>query len=215
LFDRHRGGAIDIVVLVSSRMREVQVVKAVWPRWPEGAGMQRAVTQAEQRAVLRFLEVIVRDAFYMADLTSAFLKAHGFRARKSCAGSKQVSAEDTPQARRAKGFLLNLAAALRVASWDRAGFRPSLPADLPTWSEAVKNAVPPETPDIANNSVATTTDLPARVFRTWLQRFSRSSRATLNTDVLLSTKGVSEDDLLDALAELLWANRRLADVKEG
>ena len=54
-----------------------------------------------------------------------------------------------------------------------------------------------------------------KVFRTWLQRFSRSSRATLNADVLLPAKSVSKDELLDALADFLWANRHLADAKEA
>jgi hypothetical protein len=85
---------------------------------------------------------------------------------------------------------------------------------LLTAKEAFQSLLPPETSEDPENTPIVP-ELSMKVFRIWLQRFSRSSRATLNTDVLLSTKEVSEDDLLDGLADLLWANRHLADVKEG
>ena len=176
--------------------------------------MQPAVNDAEQRAVLKFLEAVIRDAHYMADLTAAFLKAHGSRARENRASSEQVPVEDTPLTRRAEGVLLNLAAALRIASWERAGFRPALPADLPSSYEAFRNLVPPEMPEATEGARAAVPELSLKVFRTWLRFFSRTSHAALSTDILLPMQTVTEDELLDAVADFLWNNRHLAKPEE-
>ena len=177
--------------------------------------MQPAVNDAEQRAVLKFLEAVIRDAHYMADLTTAFLEAQSVPQRKNLASSGQVPAEDTSLSRRAEGVLLNLAAALRIASWERAGFRPALPADLPSSSEAFRNLVPPEMPEAAEGARTAVPELSRKVFRTWLRLFSRTSHATtLCTDVLLRMQTVGEDELLDALADFLWNNRHLAKIEE-
>jgi hypothetical protein len=106
-------------------------------------------------------------------------------------------------------MLLNLAAALRIAEWERAGLRSSLPADLPTASAAIRSALSPETADTANGSAATATDLSARVLRTWLEMFSYASRESLDTDVLMPVKSVAADELLESLADFLWTNHNL------
>ena len=176
--------------------------------------MQPIVDDAQKRSVEKFIEAIIRNARYKAQLAAAFLEAQGFRPKKERVCSPSVEAENSPTRMRAQGFLLNLGAALQLASWERAGLRSELPADLPTSSEAFQNLVPPQVLG-SSDGAPVTPDLSMKVFKTWLQLFSRSSRATLNTDVLLPTKAVSEDELLDALADFLWANRHLADVKEG
>ncbi len=191
----------------------MQARPPVWPRWQEGSGMEPIVNDVERRAVQRFLEAVIRDAYYMADLTAAFLEAQGFHPKRKRASSVSAVAEDSPTMTRAHGVLLNLAAALRIASWERAGLRSELPADLPASSEAFQNLMPSEVPG-SSQDAPVTAELSERVFRTWLQRFSRSSRAALSTDVLLPANTVSEDELLDALADFLWENRHLADVKE-
>ncbi len=102
---------------------------------------------------------------------------------------------------------------MQILAWERAGLRPELPADLPTAEEAFRNLLPEEASGEEENAPVVP-ELSMKVFQTWLQRFSRSSRETLNTDVLLPAKAVSKDKLLDALADFLWANRHLADAKE-
>jgi hypothetical protein len=173
--------------------------------------MQPIVDDAQRRSVEGFLEAVVRDANYMADLTAAFLNAHGIRPKKGLGASGCALPANSSTLTRAHGVLMNMAAALRIRSWERAGLRPQLPADLPSSSEAFRNLVPEVVGSPEGTPVVP--ELSAKVFRTWLQRFSRSSRAALSTDVMLPTKTVSQEDLLEALADFLWANRHLADVK--
>ena len=175
--------------------------------------MQRLVNDVERRTADNVIKAVVCNACYMADMTAAFLKAQGFRPRKKAARCSVGLVEDSPEVRRVNAFLMNLAAALRIALWERAGFRRALPADLPSSSEAFRNVVPPEVAGTAGDAPVIP-ELYTKVFRTWLEQFSRSSQAALSTDVLLAVKGVSEDKLLDALADLVWENRHLANAKE-
>jgi hypothetical protein len=175
--------------------------------------MRPVIDDAQRRSVERFLEAVIRDACHMADMTAAFLKDRGWRPSRKKADSHGVLPELNPTMSRAHGVLLNLAAALRIASWERAGLRSELSADLPSSTEAIQRLVPPESPD-SSESAPVVPELSAQVFRTWLERFSRSSRATLGTDIVLPTNAVSEDELLDALADFLFENRHLADVRE-
>jgi hypothetical protein len=176
--------------------------------------MEPIVKDLERRTVENFLEAVIRDAYYMADLTAAFLKSQGFRPRRKHGRTSCVLCEGSPASTRVQGFLLNLAAALRIAAWERAGLQPDLPADLPNSAEAFQNVVPAEVPNDQEDAPFMPA-LYAKVLQTWLQRFSRSSRAALNADIMLPVKAVSEDELLDGLAEFLLANRHLADIQEG
>ena len=157
----------------------------------------------------------------MADMTAAFLKAYGHQPSRKRADTqglllKADPSKMSPIMLQAHGFLLNLAAALRIASWERAGLRSELPADLPTADEAFQRLWPYEistTPE----SGAIIPELAAQVFQAWLHLFSRSSRASLGTDIVLPIHAVAEvkDKLLDALADILFENRHLADMKEN
>ena len=168
---------------------------------------------AEKNSGRKFLEAAVRDAYYMADMTAAFLKSQGYRPSRKKADIQNMLPADSPTMLRARAVLLNLAAALRIASWERAGLRSELPADLPTSSEAFQRLLPPEIPD-SPESKPVVPELGLQVFQTWLQRFSRSSRAALGTDIVLPIHTVTTDELLDALADVLFKNRHLADMKE-
>lgn len=170
------------------------------------------IDDAQRRSVEKFLEAVIRDAHYKAKLAAAFLKEYGFRPSKGRSNSTP-SLPEGHRTRQCGCFLLNLGAAMQILAWERAGLRRELPTDLPTAEEAFRNLMPAETPG-GPDKTPIVAELSMKVFRTWLQRFSRSSRATLNTDVLLPAKTVSEDELLDALADFLWANRHLADAKE-
>jgi len=70
--------------------------------------------------------------------------------------------------------------------------------------------VPPEMPEATEGARRDVPELSSKVFRTWLRLFSRTSRAALNTDILLRRQTVCEEELLDALADFLWSNRHLA-----
>jgi len=175
--------------------------------------MKPTYTAAERRSVTKFLEGVIRDAFYKAELAAAFLEAYGFRPRKKRSDSTACLPEDSPARARAECVLLNLGAAMQIAAWERAGLRPELPADLPTAEEAFRNLMPLEKPS-PSGKTRIVAELSMKVFKAWLQRFSRSSQATLGTDVLLPVAAASEDTLLAALADLLWNNRHLAKPKE-
>jgi hypothetical protein len=175
--------------------------------------MQPVVDDAERRSVERYLVAVTRDAQYMADTVADFLEAQGIRPRQNRSGDSCALPQKGETTTPVHAFLLNLAAALRIAMWERAGLRSELPADLPSSREAFQNLVPAESFHSSTGSSATPA-LAQTVFRTWLEQFSRSSRATLGTDVLLDAAGLSEDELLDALADFLYENRNLADMKE-
>jgi len=175
---------------------------------------------AERLAVQRFLEAMIRDAIYMADITADFLEACGCRPSRKKGDTDNVPLEIHPMPkmspimRQAHGFLSNLAAALRIASWERAGLRSELPPDLPTTDEAFQRLLPSEISDSSEGELVEP-ELSAQVFNTWLQRFSRSSRASLGTDIVfppIHAVAEDEDTLLDALADFLLKSSRLANA---
>jgi hypothetical protein len=168
----------------------------------------------ERQSVENFLAVVIRDAQFMANMTAAFLENHDIRPGKKQVKSAvyptkgSMTLENPMEDTRANAFLCNLGAALRIASWERTGLQPVLPADLPSSSEAFRNIVPPEMCGITED-VPDASEPYQKVLRIWLQQFSRSSHFSLGTDVYLSINTVEEDKLLDAVADLLWQNRHL------
>jgi hypothetical protein len=175
---------------------------------------QQDLPAQQHRAVVRFLEAVIRDAYHMADVTAAFLKAHGYRPRKRSSRSSDAPSEDTPVIRQAKGFLLNLGAALRLARWEHSGLRPDLPSSLPTTAEAFRNLVPPRDDATNSDGSETVPPLSLEVFRTWLECFCHAGQTSIGADILLRREGMSEDDLLDSLADFLWEHRHLASPEE-
>jgi len=175
--------------------------------------MKPIIDDAQRRSVERFVDAVIRNARYKAQLAAAFLESCGIRPKKKRANSDSPLPEDSATRMRAECFLLNLGAAMQILAWERAGLRSELPTDLPTIAEAFRNLMPAEAPSPSDNTT-TKPELSMKVFRIWLQRFSRSSRSALSTDVLLPVNAVSEDKLLDELADFLLANRHLVDMKE-
>jgi len=157
---------------------------------------------------------VIRDAEFMADLTAAFLRAQGYRPRRRSVGSADALSLETPVVRQAKGFLLNLAAALRLARWEHSGLRPHLPGSLTSAAEAFRNLVPPRDDVTDPDEAETIPPLSREVFRTWVERFCRTGQTSIGADVVLKQDSVSESDLLDSLADFLWEHRHLALSEE-
>jgi hypothetical protein len=165
----------------------------------------------------RIVESVVASAHFAADLTAAFLRSHGVpRPGKRRATSAPSAPEDDALIARAKGFLLNLGAALRIVWRESSGLGPVLPAGLPTSSEAFRNLIPPEVNTSAGGTSWLTSDLSNGVLDASLRYFSRSSLGTIGADVHVPAQAaIPTDELLEGLADLLWANRHLGDLKEG
>lgn len=177
-----------------------------------GRRMRAVFDDAQTRSVARFLEAVIRDAYFMADLTAACLTASGYRPAESSLTTRTPIPDDYPAVQQWQGFLLNLAAALRIYAWEQAGLKNVLPADLPSSTEAFGSLIPAETSGSSENCQTIVTPLCQRVFRVWLERFSRASRGAIATDILLPTNTISEDAFLENLADLLWENRHLAST---
>jgi hypothetical protein len=98
------------------------------------------------------------------------------------------------------GFLLHLAAALRLLSSEAQGFFPHREAGLPEARQAIRDAFLALTdPD------ADPTELCVAVLRLSVERFAWSGPPDLGADVALDE--APEDALLEALADFLWAHR--------
>jgi hypothetical protein len=146
----------------------------------------------------RVLESIIMHAAYSAELVAGFLEANGLvppRARRQ-----------REPVRLPASFLLELAAVVRLARWEQLGIRDRLPADLPRaasalaalarrWASGLPQGDPPAGPSLSE-----------RVMHVWLTHFAWGGLSNLHVDVLLD--GAGEGELLEALADFLWDNRR-------
>ena len=168
----------------------------------------------QRGAAVRFIEAVIRDANFMADLTAAFLKAQGFHRVTRTNQSGDGLPADGPIARQAENFLLNLAAALRLARWEQSALRLYLPSSLPSSKEAFRNLVLPVEREPPPDGRKRATSLSLDVFRTWVERFCRGGQAELGSDVVLKSSGLSAEALLDALADFLWDHRHLGRLEE-
>ncbi len=153
---------------------------------------------SDRQWVQRFLAAIIRNAELDADRVTAFLKTRGMKPRRK--SKRPVPAVEKPTGQVAE-ILLNIAAALRLRTWERAGLTTHLPERLPAATDALTAAadcaVNPETTD---NSEA---QIPKAVFRTLIERFAQDGQVDLGTDVVLDAK--SGDKLLDEFAAFLLA----------
>ena len=151
---------------------------------------------AEQAMVRQTLEEIIARAEMHAHIVAAFLQQVGFRPETNT----QVPAFDIDPS--GKHLLLNLAAALQIHQWDSLGFRPYLPASVPTAAEAF-DIVADSTSDAVTSERPET--LAKTVFRTWLSECATNSLLDNMGEMLIAAQ--SDDQLLDAFAEFLWTNR--------
>lgn len=156
-------------------------------------------SDAERRWVEQRIIEIIQQAELDADRVADFLDARGV---------PRSSEDDSPatpdEAEAASAILLNLAAAIRLASWERAGLTPYLPAELPS-SDAALTALDQCSPP---------TSVSRLVFQTLLERFIQGGQSALGTDIIMASP--TSTDLLDELAALLLgASQKDAEENEG
>lgn len=124
--------------------------------------------------IVDLLAAIIRRAEEDADLVAALLKS------LDVAPSKQAREFDAPVNPQVGQFLLGLAAAIRLRSWENAGLISHLPSSLPNSAQALARAADA---DPSN-------DLPQRVWQTWLTRFARNEQGRLPADIFLRATSV-------------------------
>ena len=102
-------------------------------------------------------------------------------------------------------FLLDLGAALRLLGWELGGLHVHRDAGLPPAEQALHDAfglLAPKSGAEPRHSV----ELSRKVVALFAERFAWLGRHDLDADVMLDDH-VDEDDLVGALAELLWNAR--------
>jgi hypothetical protein len=97
-------------------------------------------------------------------------------------------------------FLLNLAAGLRLDTWESHGCFIHRELGLPAAEEVIRAAVQSLT-DLAIGRP----DLLEAAVRIFCERFAWNGRSDLNADVVLDD--ITDDAALEALAAFLWASR--------
>jgi hypothetical protein len=105
------------------------------------------------------------------------------------------------------GFLLHLAAALRLSHWQTQGFCFHHAAGLPPADQAIGDAF-----DALADANANPSELCLAVMRLSLERFAWNGPRDLNADIALDE--LSDEAALDVLAQFLWTNRHAATMKE-
>lgn len=138
------------------------------------------------------IQAVARFAARQADLTAAVLDATGLFPEKP--------------ARLPAAFLLELAAVLELAMWERQGLRNALATDLPTYHEAAAQLAAraekgPEAfagPDAA--------PLSQKVRHVWIDSFAWEGQELLGCEAVIGT--VDEDEFAKALADFIWQHRR-------
>jgi hypothetical protein len=161
------------------------------------ATVQQRERHSQQPQIIPLLEAVLRNAEFTADLVHQFL--HRLLPHRSHGRVQQPLAFP-------RTFLLELGALLRLWLWEKAGFRPDLPPDLPSAQEALEQLLGrlgggDFFADEPNSSL-----LLQRVLHISLSRMSWQSPLELGADVLLGQ--VSEEELVEAMAQLLWEHRR-------
>ena len=103
-------------------------------------------------------------------------------------------------------FLVGLAAALRLFSWEQGGLRIHRDAGLPSAAEAlqlVARSITTHEP-VARKEQASR-QLLCQILTVFVERLAWNGRALLEADLELGE--ADEETLVDALADLLWAHR--------
>jgi len=147
-----------------------------------------AAIQLPSSVVRNIITALVDDATSDAIRVRAYLDVLGFGA---------VPENPPPWLAR---FLLHIAAALRLRSWELQGFCFHREAGLPDGRQAIRDAF-----RSLRNPDADPTELEIAVMRLSLQRFAWSGQRELGADIALDEP--DEEALLEALADFMWAHR--------
>ena len=104
------------------------------------------------------------------------------------------------------GFMVDLAAALRLLAWEQAGLDPKAVARLPSARTALLNVLLSlKQSSIGLNEAVGSGSLIQNVMGAFIDHFAWCAGAELHADVTLGE--VDEDAILEALADFLWAHR--------
>jgi len=106
------------------------------------------------------------------------------------------------------GFLLHLAAALRLSHWETQGFCFHHAAGPPRADQAIGDAF-----DALADANPNPSELCIAVMRLSLERFAWNGLSDLNADIALDE--LSDEAALDVLAQFLWTHRHLTTSTEG
>ncbi len=150
-------------------------------------------------AVPDFVAAVIRNAEYVADLTGTFLDATGLCPK---------SADGTRSCGLSAASLLELGAILQLGVWERNGFRPFLPDDLPSYREAATNFARRAEVRQRTGRTSGTGELRKKLFFTWLRQLAWHGQEILQAEVLVGE--IDEDSLVDAMADFLWNHRHNA-----
>jgi hypothetical protein len=104
---------------------------------------------------------------------------------------------------------LQVAAALRLEQWERAGLREHLRADLPSARSGLNRALADlRAMRAQREAVSAVTPLTRLYFATWVEGFAWSARTELRADVVLANADALDDAALALLADFLWEHRQ-------
>jgi len=146
------------------------------------------------------VDAAVRYGVSSADRVHRFLGAFGVKADPS-----------HPVPLPAK-FAIELAAALQMLEWERAGISIHRDAGLPPATTALRDVFRHHLPDPAAGLDATP-DLDRRVSRLYYDRIAWHGRRELGAEVVIDLP--DGGDFVARVARYLWDNRRGPDTKEG
>jgi hypothetical protein len=150
---------------------------------------------AERQSVIEFLERLIREATFQAELVEAFVRASGIVFN---APNQSVSFSEQGEA--VNDLLLGLGAALRVCAWERAGLGPMIAYDLPSGAQllgALGAYVVSGGSEGISGAAINQAVLSRAVFR-----LSRSIRP----DFVIDTSSILHNTV-NEFAQFLWENR--------
>jgi hypothetical protein len=110
-----------------------------------------------------------------------------------------------PQSWATAAFLVRLAAVLRLLDWEASGIDRHLEAGLPAAQQALRELAEWQMQPSRAPADQQEAPLLTRVLALFVEHFCWDGRAELGADLTLGV--ADEDQLVDALADLLWAHR--------
>jgi hypothetical protein len=162
------------------------------------AGMAVEITRAD---VERFLGAWILQAQRDAQLVARVLEGMGIIPK---IGRRMKRPVVLPRL-----FLLELAAAIRIALWERMGTAEAALAELPSSHDALEYVCTAVLDQLAAGSHAEPEPrLSRQVMIVWLRHFALNGLNDLGVDVVFS--GTCPPDALELIADFLWRFRHLA-----